>query len=422
MNDELLSLPDNWTWTTLGEAFSIVMGQSPPSSAYNENGIGLPFFQGKAEFGETYPSIKKWCDKPSKIAEKGDVLISVRAPVGPSNICPEKACIGRGLAAIRGLSGVQPLFILYLLRTYEAKIAQEGTGTTFNAITGPRLREISIPLPPLAEQNRIVDKIEELISRMDKATNELEVAKIQFNHYRQSILKSAFQGKLSHKWRVKNGITTLWEKKKIGDLTQPSKLRYKPNAEDQIPFIGLEHIESNTGKIIKIGKSSEIHSLKSVFHSGDLLYGKLRPYLNKVAIPNFDGVCSTDILVYSKRKEMDNRYLAYFMLTNDFVEFTQRNMSGVQHPRVNSNKISEFLIPLPTIEEQQIIANEIDSRFLLNERMINELYQFKLKIEKLRASILKTAFEGKLVKQNPSDGQASMLLEKIIHEKERNLS
>ena len=100
--ENLQTLPKRWVSSRLGDVAEIVLGQSPPSSTYNENENGLPFYQGKLEFGNIYPSPQKWCTEPKKIAEKGDVLISVRAPVGPTNICPERSCIGRGLAAIRG--------------------------------------------------------------------------------------------------------------------------------------------------------------------------------------------------------------------------------------------------------------------------------------------------------------------------------
>ena len=94
------TLPPNWSWVKLGVVCEIVMGQSPPSSTYNTDQIGLPFFQGKAEFTELSPVIKKWCSEPKKIAEPLDILVSVRAPVGSSNIANQKCCIGRGLAAL----------------------------------------------------------------------------------------------------------------------------------------------------------------------------------------------------------------------------------------------------------------------------------------------------------------------------------
>ena len=117
-------LPNGWICTELNNFAEIILGQSPPSSTYNEEQIGLPFYQGKLEFGSIYPTPRKWCSAPKKIAEKGDVLISVRAPVGPTNVCPEKSCIGRGLAAIRGKKGIEAFFILYLIRSVEEAISE----------------------------------------------------------------------------------------------------------------------------------------------------------------------------------------------------------------------------------------------------------------------------------------------------------
>ncbi len=150
--ENLQTLPKRWVSSRLGDVAEIVLGQSPPSSTYNENENGLPFYQGKLEFGNIYPSPQKWCTEPKKIAEKGDVLISVRAPVGPTNICPERSCIGRGLAAIRGLGEIKTFFILYLMRAFEHNLTGKKTGTTFDAITGNILKEFVIPLPPLLQQ------------------------------------------------------------------------------------------------------------------------------------------------------------------------------------------------------------------------------------------------------------------------------
>jgi type I restriction enzyme S subunit len=193
---DLPELPDNWVWTRLEEISEIILGQSPPSLTYNEDRNGLPFYQGKLEFGNIYPIPRKWCTAPKKIAERGDVLISVRAPVGPTNVCPEKSCIGRGLAAIRGLGGIETLFILYLMRAFENVVAGKGTGTTFNAISGDQLGEIEIPLPPLFEQHKIVEEIERRFSLVEVMGKSVEQSLKQAGRLRQSILKKAFEGKL----------------------------------------------------------------------------------------------------------------------------------------------------------------------------------------------------------------------------------
>lgn len=196
LQKDLPQLPEGWVWARLRKVTEIILGQSPPSSTYNENGSGLPFYQGKLEFGNLHPTPRKWCTSPRKIAEKGDVLISVRAPVGPTNICPEKSCIGRGLTAIRSLGGIETLFVLYLIRTYEHKLAGKGIGTTFKAITGDMLKEFVIPLPPLPEQRKIVEEIEHRLSVADKVEKVVEQSLKQAERLRQSILKKAFEGNL----------------------------------------------------------------------------------------------------------------------------------------------------------------------------------------------------------------------------------
>src|SRR5213594_2561165 len=95
-------MKDGWVREPLRDVADIIMGQSPPSWTYNQEKNGLPFFQGKAEFGEIYPTVKKYCSKPARVAKRNDILMTVRAPVGPVNLSPSECCIGRGLAAIRG--------------------------------------------------------------------------------------------------------------------------------------------------------------------------------------------------------------------------------------------------------------------------------------------------------------------------------
>lgn len=189
-------LPRRWEEMTVAEVAEIVMGQSPPSGYYNTEGKGLPFFQGKAEFGELYPKVVKWCSVPGKVAHKDDVLISVRAPVGPTNLAPSECCIGRGLAAIRPKPGISQKYILYYLRSIEKDIDMLGTGTTFKAISGKILRDIPIPVAPPNQQNHIVAEIERQFSRLDAAVANLKRIKANLKHYRAAVLKAAVEGRL----------------------------------------------------------------------------------------------------------------------------------------------------------------------------------------------------------------------------------
>jgi len=193
---ELPELPEGWVWVRLGEVGDIIMGQSPPSSTYNDRRIGLPFYQGKLDFGEINPSPRVWCSRPKKIAEKGDILLSIRAPVGPTNICSEKCCIGRGLAAIRYFYNNEHRFIFYFFRSIENQISRIGTGSTFSAISKSQIENLSISLSPLPEQQQIVEEIERRFSVADEVEKAIDNSLKQAERLRQSILKKAFEGKL----------------------------------------------------------------------------------------------------------------------------------------------------------------------------------------------------------------------------------
>lgn len=141
----------------LAEVSKITMGQSPKSSSYNSEGNGLPFFQGKADFGLLYPEKRMYCSAPKKVAEPNNVLLSVRAPVGAVNIAKERCCIGRGLAAIAEKANIsQYKYLYYYLRFIEKKLSSIGVGSTFTAIGKSDIEKIQIPLPTFDIQKRII--------------------------------------------------------------------------------------------------------------------------------------------------------------------------------------------------------------------------------------------------------------------------
>jgi len=145
------------------------MGQSPPGETYNKERIGLPFFQGKKDFGILYPEAKVWCSAPKIVAEPNDILICVRAPVGPTNIAKERCCIGRGLAALRCKDGLSYRYLIWVLRNFEKKISSEGAGSVFDAIGKDDITSIKFPLPPTVEEQNII--ADELAQKMKKVEN-----------------------------------------------------------------------------------------------------------------------------------------------------------------------------------------------------------------------------------------------------------
>ena len=412
----LSELPDGWVWTTLAEISEIILGQSPPSSTYNTDGKGLPFYQGKLEFGETYPTPRKWCTAPKKIAEKGDVFISVRAPVGPTNVCPEKSCVGRGLAAIRGLSGIEPFFILYLIRAYEDVLAGRGAGTTFNAITGNQLKTFEVPLPPLPEQHRIVAKIEELFTKLDAGINELHKAQSQLKRYRQSVLKAAFEGKLTEAWRVEhqdeiepaslitgdlpNGWVWMTVKSTIKKVSLGGKKLKQKNYEEvgKLPVIdqGLSFIGGYTNR-----EELKVECQLPIVVFGD--HTKAFKYVD------FDFVAGADGIKVMQPQEMYDPKLFYY-----FVQATSLPEKGYAR---HFQFLEKALIPLPPLPEQQAIVSEVESRLSVADEVEKTVTAELKRAEQLRQSILKKAFSGELVPQDPNDEPASVLLERIKSEK-----
>ena len=142
----------------LSDVAKIIMGQSPDGKAYNSDGHGMAFYQGKTEFRDLYIGEPlTWTTAPTRIAEANDILMSVRAPVGSTNIATQRCCIGRGLAAIRAIPEKSTaLFILYSMRSIESEIENMGVGSTFKAINKEQVYNLPIPLAHLELQNRFV--------------------------------------------------------------------------------------------------------------------------------------------------------------------------------------------------------------------------------------------------------------------------
>ncbi len=404
-------LPNGWVQTTLEEISQIILGQSPPSSTYNINGEGLPFYQGKLEFGKFYPTPRKWCTVPKKIAEKGDVFISIRAPVGPTNICPEKSAVGRGLAAIRGLCGIQSLFILYLLRRFENQIASKGTGTTFNAITGNQLKIFEILLPPLREQHRIVGKLEVLFTQLDAAVDNLKKAQVQLQRYRRSILKAAFEGELTREWReghtskfhpAKNstGFPQNWEKTTVGNVIKKVSLSGKKLKKGNYELEGKLPVIDQGSSFI--GGYTDDEQLKVECQLPVIVFGD---HTKAIKYVDFDFVGGADGIKVIKSQEIYHPKLFYYFI------------QAISLPDRGYSRHFQFLekaqILVPPLPEQEQIISELERHLSVADEVENTITAELTRAKRLRQSILTQAFSGRLVPQDPNDEPASVLLERI---------
>lgn len=151
-----------------------------------------------------------------------------------------------------------------------------------------------------------------------------------------------------------------WAFTTLGSIVAPSKEKIEPSECPDVPYIGLEHLEAHSTRILGHGLARSTNSTKTVFRRDDVLYGKLRPYLNKVAIADTDGVCSTDILVFPQSKDLESRFLMRFLNGHDVMRYADHHSTGVQLPRVSWEALAELPVPLPPLAEQRRIVEALD--------------------------------------------------------------
>ena len=471
-------LPRGWTSGKLEDFCTIIMGQSPPSSEYNENGEGLPFFQGKAEFTDLFPKVRKWCTAPTKIAEAEDILLSVRAPVGPTNLAPSLCCVGRGLAAIRPAKNIQVRYVLYAIRAYNSSLTELGTGTTFAAISGDDVRAFEIPLAPSPEQIRIVSAIEQQFSRLDAGVAALQRAKAKLKRYRAVVLRAAVEGKLTETWRAEHPTTepsSLARKRILSLVGEKSS-----NVNDKRRLWGAGHVTGmldeasstlpttwelckvrnlghDSDNVVQIGpmsmKSSEfIPEGVPVLNVGCVKWGyfdlskldflplELATKFNRYRVKAGDVIFTRSGTVGRCAiidKDKDNWLMTFHLLRvrvdvriclPEYLMYVfegfppvraQITSASIGSTRAgfNTRLLEELDIPLPPLQEQEQIIAEIAQRLSIITALENTIEANLKRAERLRQSILHEAFAGRLVPQDPTDELASVLLERIRDER-----
>lgn len=390
----------------LKECCSVIAGQSPASKYYNTIGEGLPFFQGKADFGNLYPSIRVFCSKPTRIAEKNDILLSVRAPVGPTNLAPCKVCIGRGLTAIRPSAELVTRYVLLFFKYYEGQLAAKGTGTTFKAITQDVVKNLEIPVPPLSEQERIVARIEELFSQLDAGVETLKKTKAQLAVYRQAVLKEAFEGRLTDSDPEK--IVRLGDYIETPRYGTSKKCGYD-SGRDRSAVYRIPNIDHKSGRIshddIKYAQFTESELSGIRLRQGDILI--IRSNGSVSLVGRAAMVCDTDVtgtfagylmrLRIMEPETLLPKFLLLFLQSHQariYIENKAKSTSGVHN--INSTEISELKLPLYALDTQYAIVEAIESRLSVCDSIEQTVDTALQQAEAMRQSILKKAFEGEL--------------------------
>ena len=185
-------IPKGWKVTTIDENFNLTMGQSPPGSTYNEDGKGMPFYQGRKDFGCRYPTRRVYCSAPKRFAEKGDTLVSVRAPVGDVNMVEEKCSIGRGVAAIRHKTGSRSYTYYTMQSLQEIFSRYEAEGTVFGSINKTDFQTLS----QLRPSNEVIEAFECLVYPLDQSIENNENESRTLAQIRDTLLQKLLSGEI----------------------------------------------------------------------------------------------------------------------------------------------------------------------------------------------------------------------------------
>ena len=341
----------------LPDVAEIVMGQSPPGDTYNEMGDGLPFFQGKAEFGEVSPIARKWCNAPKKIAEAGDILMSVRAPVGPTNLANEKCCIGRGLAAIRANPDVlDPTYLRFALRHAEPRLASMGQGSTFAAIGRAELATTQFPLPPLPQQRRIVD----LLSRAEgivRLRREAEKTAAE-------LIPALFLGMFGDPATNPKG----WPMATVGSVLDAVDYGSSSKATSDgagLPMIRMGNV-TYAGNLdladLKYVDLPAAEAERYALHEGDILFNRTnsKELVGKTGL--WDGSCEAIVASYFIRLRVQSEvvnphYLWAFMNSAHMKRVIFDTARGaIGQSNINSKELKAFPLPVPPLPLQEQFA------------------------------------------------------------------
>ena len=414
-------IPDTWKWVRAGDILYITMGQSPKAESINNSKLGYEFHQGKSNFSEMFLNKSEvYTTADNKVIEAPAIVMSVRAPVGDVNLLNHKIYIGRGLASFQIYTECDLLYIYYYFLTIKRSLERVSTGSTFKAINSDIVNKILVPLPPLDEQKRIVEKIEELfllVEKYEKAWARLEELNKKFPlDMQKAILGQAIQGKLVEQRAEEGTGQELFEaiqeeKQKLIEEGKLKKQKALPEiTEDEIPF---EIPES--WKWVRLGEilyklTDGAHSTPKYtdygipfisvkdLSSGNLdfsscrfitkeehkvLYNRCNPeygdiLLTKVGTTGIPVIVDTDkefslfvsvALLKFNQKKISNIFLKY-LINSPLVQIqAKENTRGVGNKNWVMRDISNTLIPLPPLDEQKRIVEKIEELLPLVEKL-----------------------------------------------------
>jgi type I restriction enzyme S subunit len=400
-------MKNDFHYKSLGEIAEFEMGQSPPSSDVNEDGIGYPFLQGNAEFSKVYPEPYLYCSKPKKKCEPGDILISVRAPVGDLNLADQIFVIGRGLAAIR-FTEVSSDIGWHILNYWARDLQKVAQGSTFKAISKSDLEKLKIILPPLPEQRRIaeiLDTVDEVIRRTEQVIEKLKQIK-------QGLLHDLLTRGLDENDQIGEGNNNARKVRfsEVAEINPPKELK-GVDLDTMVSFIPMEDV-SNEGHWHNKQKRplKAVRKGYSFFRENDVLFAKITPSMEngKGAIvegsENSIGFGSTEFHVLRAKKPNVCKYIYYWTRTAVMRKKAESVMIGsAGQQRVKRHFFDDFTIPYLKPEVQKRVVAVLDT----HDGRIKSENDYLDKMKKVRKGLMDDLLTGKVRVNvsNPDQGE-----------------
>lgn len=432
----LYNIPNNWYWSKLGEITSVIGGGTPSSkiNEYYDNGdIAWITPSDLSNYNNMYISKgKKMITKlglmksSAKLLPKGTVCLSSRAPIGYVVIAKNELSTNQGFKSFLPSKVFKSEYLYWYLKSIKHILEAKASGTTFLELSAKKAGEVEIPLPPINEQQRIVNIIESLFTKLDRAKELIENTLAQFEQNKMAILHKAFTGGLTAKWRKENNIDlSSWQEKTIDELCTSLKYgtskKSKPEGSVVVLRMGnLQNGEIDWSNLMYTDDKDDIE--KYLLKKGDVLFNRTNgsaDLIGKTSIyrGEYPAIYAGYLIKLDYGKDIIGEYLNYIMNSNKARAYCNKiKSSGASQFNINAKKIGAFKIPVPTIEEQQEIVNILD-RLLAKYNKIKNLEQQLEKIELLKKAILAKAFRGELGTNNPDEESAENLLKEILAEK-----
>jgi len=425
-------IPSGWEIVKIGDIFDFIGGGTPSKKKENYWHGDINWASVKDVKGDY---LKKTIDTITKeglknsaanLAHPKDVILITRIMPGRTIISQIISAINQDLKIIKPRFDTSPEFIRYLFNFIERDCIKLASGTTVLGISLNNLNEILIPLPPVPEQHRIVAKIEELFSSLDKGIENLKTTQQQLKVYRQAVLKWAFEGKLTNENVVEGELPKGWKWVKIDEISNVVRGGSPRPAGDpkyyggSIPFLKVADVTKDNSVYLNTFnytiKEAGLHKTRKI-SPNTLLLSNSGATLGIPKICLIEATMNDGIAAFLDLDQRSNLYLYYFWLSKTH-ELRNINMGAAQ-PNLNTDIIKNYLIPYCSFETQISVVAEIESRLSVCDKIEEGIEHSLRQAESLRQGILKKAFEGKLVPQDPSDEPESKLLERIWAERDK---